>query len=97
MRHSSARSCGFRDQAVMAVLHQDHFHILAVITCSAMRSAVSHGTSASRWPVQQTDRTINRDGTVQQQVCAAILDQRVRDGVGFAVLVRHLQNPVESA
>ena len=39
-----------------------------LVTCSAMRSAISHGTSGSRWPCSRRTGQSMRDRPVQQQV-----------------------------
>ncbi len=74
---------------MIAVLHQHQLHVL---------TGELFGDAHRRFPrhirvllaVQQAHRTIDRDRVVQQQMLAAILDQRAGDLIGAAVFTGNI-------
>ncbi len=74
---------------------------LTSVTCtsapprrSARRSAVSHGTSGSRWPCSRRTGQASGDGRAQHEVVAAVLDQRAGDRGRVSVVAGHEEHAV---
>ncbi len=92
VRHSSARSCGRDSRWSPSFTRITSTSWL--VTCSAMRSAISHGTSGSCWPCsRRTGQSIAIGPFSTRCVRPSSISARVI-GIGLAVLARHMQDPI---